>query len=108
MGIVGTMKWCTPISLLNKADTLYLWLPDSCIDVSVGLEFGRAKKGAINFHPTTPQHVIFSSENFRSGQESWRVGAKIAHEDQVSGVVRALGWKVIVGQVDSRPGQLRL
>ena len=70
MGIVGTMKRCTPISLLNKADTLFLWLPDSCVDVSVGLEFGRAKKGAINYHPINSQHVIFSSENFGGGQES--------------------------------------
>lgn len=53
------IKPCFPISLINKADTFELQLPDSYIYFSVDLEFRKVEEGVINYHPITPQYVNF-------------------------------------------------
>lgn len=89
-----------------KADTFEPRQPDWYISFLVGLEFGKAEKGIINYHPINPQHVSFPfGKLWEAGMPTDTWGAKIAHGDQVSGAVRALGLKVIVGQVGFWPGQ---
>lgn len=89
-----------------KADAFEPRQPDSCVYFLVGLEFGKAEKGIISYHPINPQHVNFLfGKLWEAGMRTDTWGAKIAHGDQVSGAVGALGSKVIVGQVGFWPGQ---